>query len=1431
MKNCFLLFTFLIFFNVGFAQSYEKGKLFIKVKDSYNIPLEFTGNRFLHSFPNSNTLEKTLNSQKVRAIVSTFRIKKGDLNKVYTIEYDPALLPQSLINLLKSIPFIEYVEQIPVFSVSAIPNDVHASQWYLQHVKAQEGWQLSGGSSNVVVAVVDDAVDLTHEDLKENIWVNSKEIAGNNIDDDKNGYVDDVNGWDAADVDNDPNPPVTADENNFSHGTHCAGIVAAVSNNGIGIASISGHAKIMAVKTKKSSTTGLSVDAAIQGIEYAIAAGADIISMSFGGYGESKTLKRVIDLASQNGIILIAAAGNNNTDLPHFPSAYEDVISVGAIDQSNKKASFSNYGSTIDILAPGVDIYNTVYHSAYGSKSGTSMACPMVSSLAALLLSRNQALTPTQVRACILNNATSVDQLNPGYEGKLGAGCINVYSTLTCARPITANFKTDFTTICPGQSRTFLDLSNNNPKSWKWEFEGGTPSTSTIQNPIVKYTTSGSYNVKLIVSNAEGSDTIVKLDYIKVESPTAVLSGIHEIYSGYNAYLEINFSGTPPFNFTYSNGSVNTTVSGITSSNYFFPVKPTVNTNYTLVNASDKDCSALISGAASVKVNNSPLPCYNVISHTLISSTSPNFSGQLEDNNRFGESIENIGDLDGDNIPEVAVASIHNSTTGAVWILFLNADGSVRKFNKISGVKDFSFMFGSGIAALGDLDKDGIPDIAIADNLYWNYSGGPRGAVHVLFLNKDGSVKNSNVISSADEGFVYPADPELDFIKLGQSVSCLGDLDNDGINDIVVAGEVVAKHFAYILYLNRNGSVKKYQLVDNASANINLNIENSSSFGMSVEGIGDLDKDGIPDMAFGTPDDYEAGNGAGAVYLALLKRDGTIKKSYKINALKGNLNTSTVGSNFGFAMSSDGDIDGDGTDDLLVSMYRDGNYKGSLMVLLLNQDGTVKKKQKIGYNSGNFQAPLVMYDNFGLGLSYLGDINKDGGPDFAAGYPGNKDGGNGRGAVFIVNLQPNCPDFCSGLKASFETSNVCIGQETSFKDISVDLKNTITSRTWYFGDGQKLSGLDVAKHIYASPGDYQVKLVIENDNSPVCKDSITKVIHVSNDLDFLLSADKVKVCKGDSVHLNVSGIVCGQAPFSYKWGNDNASPSDEITFRPLTDQSYQVSVKDYFGSEKTKTIAVSVDQTCCSTQAGIQSDKSYYCKGDSVLFANTSYVTGTASYKWTFLGAENLTSYSGITPSKVFYKNPGAYIARLIVEDQCGKDTVYKEVRVLEKPVSDIQRNVEVCKLNYTSIGASGISTYTYKWNPVTGLSDPQSGRTDVFVENDIDYTLTITDEITGCITVDKISIKAKDCDPASIKGNTNTTVISVFPNPFVDQLTIDLGKESYPIQASLLNTKGQLIKNVTLTGKENELELSELNSGVYYLNINNRVYMVSKIK
>jgi len=335
--------------------------------------------------------------------------------------------------------------------------------------------------------------------------------------------------------------------------------------------------------------------------------------------------------------------------------------------------------------------------------------------------------------------------------------------------------------------------------------------------------------------------------------------------------------------------------------------------------------------------------------HQKISATQGGFAGGLPDRMTFALALASLGDLDGDGVGDLASFGRHG-----LWILFLNADGTVKTHQRISGTPEAGqrssaaeggFIgkrdeIGPTVTSLGDLDGDGITEIATGNNRM-DAGGADRGAAMILFLNADGTVKAQQRISSTQGGFKGP-------------------------------------------------------------------LSDGDSFAIELASLGDLDGDGVPDLAAGARYDDDGGRDRGAVWVLFLNRDGTVKSHQKISATQGGFTGKLDDSDlFGESIASVGDLDGDGVGDLAVSAVRDddgGTDRGAVWLLFLRSNGTVKSHQKISSTQGGFTGKLGKYDYFGGSLSSLGDLDADGVADLAVGACYDDDGGEDRGAVWILHL-------------------------------------------------------------------------------------------------------------------------------------------------------------------------------------------------------------------------------------------------------------------------------------------------------------------------------------------------------------------------------------------------------------------------------------------
>ncbi|MCK6561953.1 S8 family serine peptidase [bacterium] len=318
--------------------------------------------------------------------------------------------------------------------VNFTPNDPqYPSQWHYNNtgqtggtpdadIDAPEAWDTETGDPSVIVSDLDTGQDLDHPDLAANIWVNPGEIPGNNVDDDANGYIDDVNGWDFSSNDNNP-------DDYDGHGTHTAGTVAAVTNNGLGVAGVAFDSKIMPCKIFPNAFDDVIANAFTYGADN----GSFVSTNSWGGGAQSNLIEDAIDyfLTTTNGVVVFAAGNSNSSDPAiGYPGSYPPVIAVAATDHNDVKASFSNYGTWVDISAPGVNVLSTLI-GGYGYLNGTSMACPHVAGVAALVAAANPGLPGAQIRTQLESSADNIDATNPGFVGLLGSGRVNANRALS----------------------------------------------------------------------------------------------------------------------------------------------------------------------------------------------------------------------------------------------------------------------------------------------------------------------------------------------------------------------------------------------------------------------------------------------------------------------------------------------------------------------------------------------------------------------------------------------------------------------------------------------------------------------------------------------------------------------------------------------------------------------------------------------------------------------------------------------------------------------------------------------------------------------------------------------------------------------------------------------------------------------------------------
>lgn len=455
MKYFTVFLVLMIAFGLFAADFSENaGTAIFKLKPEYRSALQKSNNRTGIASIDEKLQKLQVSSLRHKFIISPQKREECELSLIFEVQ--SSYPPQAVVNLLSSDPFVQYAEVIYPDAVFAIPNDEHyAESLYFASLEAEAAWDIhqgENGTSPVIIALVDTGCRWTHPDLAENIWQNLVEDANHNgytiyyngstwvmdtgdlneIDDDGNGKIDDLIGWDfmLTSSGGESNNPYESS----GHGTTVSGIASARTNNTIGVSSLAWNLTIMPVSCSYPGSS--SIYNGYQGIIYAAENGADIINCSWGGTTYSQAYQEVINYAYSLGSVIVAAAGNSNNTIPVYPAAYKKVLAVAALQNNGVKSSISSYGSFVDVGSPTGSI-GTVTASGYTTVSNaTSYASPIASSLAGLIKSYLPDISQNDLLNRIKGSCDDVDANNPGKENLLGEGKLNARRALQEDNPL-----------------------------------------------------------------------------------------------------------------------------------------------------------------------------------------------------------------------------------------------------------------------------------------------------------------------------------------------------------------------------------------------------------------------------------------------------------------------------------------------------------------------------------------------------------------------------------------------------------------------------------------------------------------------------------------------------------------------------------------------------------------------------------------------------------------------------------------------------------------------------------------------------------------------------------------------------------------------------------------------------------------------------------
>lgn len=431
------------------ASAYIPGKVLVKVKSKYRETFQqgrtaVRSAQGLHQVRPISTGKGQTHTARAQAFKPVI-----DISLYFEISFDPSIPVEDFIAGLYADGQVEIAEPVYRQRMTVTPNDPSiGSQYYLSKVKAMEAWDITQGDEDMIIAIIDSGVDIDHPDLVSQMYINDDPVNG--IDDDDNGYIDDYRGWDFSGADTlnafdpdfvgDNDPAIYKNGPGFGHGTQVGACASASTNDGVGVAGVGYKTRLMFIKhyadNQPASDRNYSSNLYL-GVQYAADNGAKVINCSWGSTYRSQIYQDIIThVTLDQGCLVVAAAGNENVSTPLYPASYDYVLSAASTDQNDKRSSFSNYGSTVDITAPGTAIFTAQYDNGYGSTSGTSFSSPITAGAAALVWSVHPEYTPLQVAEQLRVTADeSMYTQNASFINKLGKGRLDIFRALTESSP------------------------------------------------------------------------------------------------------------------------------------------------------------------------------------------------------------------------------------------------------------------------------------------------------------------------------------------------------------------------------------------------------------------------------------------------------------------------------------------------------------------------------------------------------------------------------------------------------------------------------------------------------------------------------------------------------------------------------------------------------------------------------------------------------------------------------------------------------------------------------------------------------------------------------------------------------------------------------------------------------------------------------------
>jgi subtilisin family serine protease len=963
-----------------------------------------------------------------------------DLSNIYVLKTEAKIDVLEAVKEYSKDPNVEYAEpNYLVYTELTVPDDPgFAELWGLHNtgqtggtadadIDAPEAWDITTGSSTIVVAVIDTGVDYNHPELAANMWTNPGEIPGNGIDDDSNGYIDDEKGWDFITCekwsffgceifkseDNDP-----YDDSAVGHGTHCAGTIAASGDNGTGVAGVNWNLKIMPLRSLNIYGQGTISDE-INSILYAIDNGAVIMSNSWGGTEYSEALKETVQAASDTGILFVAAAGNSSVDNdsdPHYPAGYEvqNIISVAATDHNDDLASFSNYGtSSVDLGAPGVDILSTLPHIDTPSGlyySGTYKLIYFGFGFEDIEgTSRRESVMQKILSYYGLQTTDPIlilDDDDIGYKISYYTDALNALGYV--------NHTVTLVSDCDN-GPTSSTMSGYGLVIWVTGADSDCTITDTDQAEISSFLDSGG-NLFLSGQNIgyEIGSTLFYADYLKAEyinfyHPDNTLNG-SGIFQGESIELSVYVDNDIYYRFNDRMNPIGGALPAFTGDSY----TPLSGTSM---------ATPHVAGVAALLLSNSPgLNIQEIKSRILLGADDVS---SLSDKTYTGGRLNAHRTLAGPYSPPRA--DFFARRCGPPEVRFTNDSLYISE-------PSWLWDFGDG-------------ETSTEKNPTNTYTAEGTYTVSLTLSNTEGTdikTKDDYVtvwnFRYCGDTLLFVADAsftgENEFDNSGYSISSAGDVNGDGYDDIIIGAEGNSdgayKSGQTYLILGKSAGWGYISLSEADASFTGVNEFDNS--GKSVSSAGDVNGDGYDDILIGVPN-------ASTVYLILGKQTGWLMDT----PLNQAADASFLGNGWlGHAVSSSGDVNGDGYDDIIISAplaNGEASVAGKTYLILGKASGWAMDTD-INNADASFLGEGEL-DKAGWSVSSSGDVNGDGYDDILIGSHTNDEGGNWAGQTYLIFGKPTGWTLDTPLRTGSDAS--FIGETGYRSGLSVSLAGDINS--------------------------------------------------------------------------------------------------------------------------------------------------------------------------------------------------------------------------------------------------------------------------------------------------------------------------------------------------------------------------------------------------